>query len=305
MSATSEGTNRTKEDGSMMRDEFDKIEHMDGALIQHGPLNDRVYLMKMGDTRPDELVDGLLRKAVDEGYSKVFAKIPESAAEPFKDAGFQKEARVPGFFNGREPASFMGYYLDSDRRQEENPEKLDAILALSRNQSASGDLPPLPENKFVLRQCRTDEVKKMADIYRKIFPTYPFPIHEPDYLRDTMGSHVVYFGAVADGQLIALSSSEIDRKAKNTEMTDFATLPGWRGNRLGTHLLSLMEGAVKKKKIKTAYTIARAASPGMNITFARSGYQFGGRLINNTNISGQIESMNIWYKPLMPGAGEA
>jgi hypothetical protein len=59
-----------------------------------------------------------------------------------------------------------------------------------------------------------------------------------------------------------------------------------------------MEKAVAAKCIKTAYTIARAASPGINITFARQGYRYGGRLINNTNISGRIESMNIWYKSM-------
>jgi len=36
----------------------------------------------------------------------------------------------------------------------------------------------------------------------------------------------------------------------------------------------------------------------MNITFARNNYSFAGTLINNTNISGQIESMNVWYKAL-------
>jgi hypothetical protein len=34
----------------------------------------------------------------------------------------------------------------------------------------------------------------------------------------------------------------------------------------------------------------------MNITFAKRGYNFGGRLINNTNICGGTETMNIWYK---------
>ena len=53
-----------------------------------------------------------------------------------------------------------------------------------------------------------------------------------------------------------------------------------------------------RRGMRTAYTIARAVSPGMNITFARLGYQFSGTLINNTQISGAIESMNIWHKPL-------
>jgi len=50
--------------------------------------------------------------------------------------------------------------------------------------------------------------------------------------------------------------------------------------------------------MQRAYTIARALSAGMNVTFARAGYDYGGTLTNNTNICGQIESMNVWYKPL-------
>jgi hypothetical protein len=61
-----------------------------------------------------------------------------------------------------------------------------------------------------------------------------------------------------------------------------------------------LEAAVEKLGIKTAYTIARAYSPGMNITFARSGYIYSGTLTHNTQISGKLESMNVWYKALQP-----
>ena len=36
----------------------------------------------------------------------------------------------------------------------------------------------------------------------------------------------------------------------------------------------------------------------MNITFARQDYVLAGTLVNNTNISGSLESMNVWYKSL-------
>jgi putative beta-lysine N-acetyltransferase len=113
-----------------------------------------------------------------------------------------------------------------------------------------------------------------------------------------MTTHVAYFGVRRNGRLIALSSAETDHTASNVEMTDFATLPECRGLSLARILLHTMERAMIDEGIRTAYTIARAASPGMNVTFARMGYEFGGTLINNTQISGTIESMNIWYKPL-------
>ena len=34
----------------------DTVEHFHGALIQHGSFNDRIYLMKINDADPDELV---------------------------------------------------------------------------------------------------------------------------------------------------------------------------------------------------------------------------------------------------------
>ena len=55
---------------------------------------------------------------------------------------------------------------------------------------------------------------------------------------------------------------------------------------------------MKRQGMHTAYTIARSLSAGMNITFAKLGYVFAGTLTNNTNISGKIESMNVWYKLL-------
>jgi putative beta-lysine N-acetyltransferase len=149
---------------------------------------------------------------------------------------------------------------------------------------------------FVLRRCDESDIDKMAAIYRTVFPTYPFPIYDPSYLLETMHSHVVYFGAEAEGELVALSSAEIDTSANNVEMTDFAALLKWQRNSLSGHLLLRMEEEMKRQGIKTAYTIARAMSPGINITFSKLGYTYGGRLINNTNISAHIESMNVWYK---------
>ena len=67
---------------------------------------------------------------------------------------------------------------------------------------------------------------------------------------------------------------------------------------MAVYLLDHMERAVRRKGIVCAYTIARALSYPINLTFSRSGYTFGGLLTNNTNISGQIESMTVWYKTL-------
>lgn len=151
-----------------------------------------------------------------------------------------------------------------------------------------------------LRVCALGDARIMSALYNRVFATYPFPIGDPAYIRRTMDGQVVYFGIWLGGELAALSSAEMDVEARNVEMTDFATLPAYRGRHLATLLLEAMEARMHARKIATSYTIARATSFGMNITFATMGYQFGGRLVNNTNIAGEFEDMNVWYKPLAP-----
>lgn len=276
----------------------DKIETYKGCIIQHGHYSDRIYLVKTTLLPPPELPYELIELAKTHGYSKIFAKVPENIAKvSFSNAGFLEEARIPAFFLEKETAVFMGFYLNAERIKESNVEKMENILKIAFGKRATDKIQPLA-GRFILRKCNKTDVSVMAKIYREVFPSYPFPIHDPNYLLKTMQSHIDYFGIEVDGRLVAVSSAEIDKETFVVEMTDFATLPDWRGSKFAQHLLLRMENEMKKKDIKIAYTIARAMSPGMNVTFSKAGYQFRGRLKNNTNISGRIESMNVWHKAL-------
>ncbi len=275
----------------------DTVEEFQGSTIQHGPYNDRIYLMRLADRASVDFPQQLISLAETKEYSKIFVKVPKDASAAFMQAGFEKEAEIPGFFSGRTSALFMGYYLNNARKQEDDVARLENILHIAEDKQKTAV--PTLDARFRLRQCLEEDVSEMAAIYDQTFASYPFPIHEPAYLLETMQTHVAYFGAEIDGALAALASAEMDRKAANVEMTDFATLPEQAGNNLSLYLLERMEKAMQEQNLCTAYTIARAVSPAMNITFARAGYSFAGRLKNNTNISGSIESMNVWYKPLV------
>jgi len=113
-----------------------------------------------------------------------------------------------------------------------------------------------------------------------------------------MGAGTRFFAAWEDGRVIAASSMEDGGTVGTLEMTDFATLPSHRGNGLARKLLARMERAAALAGTRTAFTIARALSFGMNITFGRHGYTYAGTLINNTQIASSIESMNVWYRHL-------
>lgn len=276
----------------------DVIERIDnGSVIQHGYYNDRIYLMKLGKRVSTDFAGQLIKQAKQENYSKIFAKVPKSKTDMFISAGLIAEAQVPDFYMGKEDVIFMSYFLSRQRTIEKNRDELDGIVELARSKEVVSDFSKMDEH-FSLRKCTQDDVERMAELYKTVFPSYPFPIDDPKYLIDTMESHVMYFCIENEGEMVALSSAEMDKKSLNVEMTDFATLPEMRGHGFALRLLYHMEPEVRKLNIKTAYTIARSVSPGMNITFAKAGYKFGGRLVNNTNISGNIESMNIWYKTL-------
>lgn len=276
---------------------IDCIENIDGAIIQHGALSNRVYLMHLDSAEPQKIAGQLNELADRNGYSKIIAKIPVSSAKTFFDQGYLQEASIPGFYRGKETALFLVRFLQLSRSRAGNLEKINDILTLAQKQ-AQKSFGRSYDSGAVIRECTADDAEKMSQIYQAVFPTYPFPISNPSYLIETMQNHIVYFGAEHDHHLVSLASSEMDIHNQNVEMTDFATLPQHRGCSLAVVLLKKMEAAMCKRGMKTAYTIARAASAGMNITFARAGYIFSGTLVNNTNISGSIESMNIWYKAL-------
>lgn len=279
-------------------DSKDIIEKFEGSVIQHGSYNDRIYLIKLApealSTTPRNLID-LARKS---NYSKIFAKVPECHSDMFFAAGFEEEARIPAFYDGKITAVFLGFYLNAERAEEPDLGRMDKILNIALEKQAAKSKCHLNDD-VTLRICHEADVVTIADIYKTTFQSYPFPIHDPAYILKTMKSHVDYFGIEVNGQLVAVSSAETDKQSSNAEMTDFATLSEWRGKGFAQCLLLQMENAMKNKGIKTVYTIARAMSVGMNLTFSKTGYRFGGRLKNNTNISGNIESMNVWYKHLI------
>ncbi|HDR72938.1 MAG TPA: putative beta-lysine N-acetyltransferase [Methanoculleus sp.] len=275
----------------------DTIIAREGTVIQHGPLNDRVYLMKLGPGIVQFTLEQAEALAREHGYSKIFAKVPASASDAFLERGYEMEAFVPGFYNGREDGYLYAKYLDPERKVLADADIIEDVLATALARGKASRPCALPTG-FAIRPADLADAEALAALYDAVFATYPFPIHDPGYIGETMQSHIRYYCAVREGRIVAASSAEIDRDGQNVEMTDFATHPSYRGMGLCSALLAAMEEDMRNKGMHTAYTIARAALYPINITFARAGYAFGGTLRNNTNICGAFESMNVWYKTL-------
>lgn len=276
----------------------DQIARLGASLIQHGPCNDRVYLMHLAPGETETVIPAIEALAEKHGYSKLFVKVPDAAKEKFTEAGYRIEAHIPGMYSGTEDGWFLARYPDPSRADAgEAKTAISDVLTAAKKTAATPTTCPLPDG-YEIAEATPDDAPALAALYREVFATYPFPVHDPAYLRDTMDDDVRYFLIKNGDTVVAASSAEVDHAGQNAEMTDFATHPAARGRGFCPVLLQTMEEEMRRAGICTVYTIARAAFYPITITFARAGYRFGGTLINNTQICGAFESMNVWYRSL-------
>ncbi len=276
-----------------MRDRIEKIGH---STIHHGKASNRIYLLKLDPADLPGIIPLLDRLAEHEGYTKIFAKIEASLYPTFCHHGYSMEAFIPKFYRGCGDCIMASKFLTPERAIAPATLLEDFRQLLTNGRTNQKELPHLP---YTLRPLKEDDAKRAAALFKEVFATYPFPVHDPGYLIQTMQNNsALYFGMWDDKRLIGISTAEIDRKNLNAEMTDFAVLPAYRGKKLALHLLKAMEENMQRSGIRTLYTIARLAEPGMNKTFVNMGYRYSGTLMNNTGIAGSIESMNIFYKNL-------
>jgi putative beta-lysine N-acetyltransferase len=276
-----------------MKNMKDKIENIAGSIIQHGKLNNRVYLIKLNANKASETIETIINLAEAKEYTKIFAKIPGKSLPVFINKGFKIEGTIPNFYSGKEDAFFIAKFFSEEREKNFEHKQLNDLFNILNEKKEQYNL---DLEKYTITELTKDHAVEMTKVFKEVFDSYPFPIFDSEYIKKTMDSHIKYYGIFINHKLVAISSAEMSIEDANAEMTDFAILPDQRGKKLSVYLLRYMENIMKKDNIKTLYTIARLNSIPMNKTFLRENYIYSGTLVNNTNISGRIESMNILYK---------
>lgn len=279
----------------------DTIETIGKSTVQHGHFNNRVYVMRLNHEDIPGIIPRLGALAEKNGYTKIVIRVPRDAREPFVSAGYVAEAEIPGFYAMDKSALFMGKFMVPGRAVNRYPELTEDVLSVARARGSTSYKPHL-QRAYTLVQAQPGDAAMIASLYRENFESYPFPVFDPAFIRETMAGNVRYFCILHNGAVVAVASCDIHSRAKNAEMTDFATDLRYRGQGFAGCLLAAMEEYLFGQGILSTFTIARATSYPMNVTFARGGYDYAGRLINNTNICGTMESMNVWYKRLNGGS---
>jgi beta-lysine N6-acetyltransferase len=230
-------------------------------------------------------------------FDKIFFKAKREDWQKFLAFGYVLEGILRYYFKG-EDAYVLSKFTSADRINSphliEEGQLIENLMAKPR----AYEPPPLP-NGYDLVVGTPEHIPKLVSLYRRVFETYPSPLTHPDYILQTMERNVVYRIITNErGDVVSAASAEIDEKHANAELTDCATKNTQRGKGLMFHILRKLEDDLRDRGIMTAYTLARAKSVGMNSVFYRLGYEFSGRLVNNCDIYGHFEDMNIWVRRL-------
>lgn len=225
---------------------YDVITRIGNSIVQHGSHNDRIYVMKLSTHDIPDIAHRLYDMARKNRYSKVFVKVPAFALDKFTNAGYVIEAYIPGFFNGNEGSYFVANYLDRTREQEKKDNVILNVLSTARSLAGKCKDACLREG-FTLHEAVPEDSEEIAGLYGKVFSTYPFPVQDPVYIRKSIKENLKYYCIRSKNKLVAAASSDVDVESNNVELTDFATLPEYRGIGLSTYLLQKMEDDMKEE----------------------------------------------------------
>jgi len=220
--------------------------------------------------------------------------------QKFISLDYRLEGVMNTYFRGN-PVYLMSRFLCSDRFGSEHLINEDLILKriLQRKRSCAGADNSCNDGNYTVRILKDDDINRVMDIFRDVFPTYPSPVEERRYFEELTGQEEnVMLIAEYKGEIAGIISADIDNRHLNAELTDCVTLPEHRGRGVMAMLIDHMEEKLAKMKLTCLYSLTRAGIPPINAVMYKKGYRYGGRLINNCDIGGRYENMNIWEKSI-------
>ncbi len=244
--------------------------------------------------------DGLILKlrwlAEANGFDKIICMAHPHDWERFLRHGYVLEAILKYYHNG-EDALVVSKFRSQERLTSAN--LMDEILQIE--DILSSEATPKrhdPPRDYNVRLARRDDIGPLIELFQSIFKTYPTPLIHRSYLEYVFETESLFAVCEHGGEVVAAASAEMHPNVRSAELTDCATRTDARGKGLMSALLRLLEEELRQRKYVCAYTMARARSFGMNMVFYQLGYEFNGRLVNNCDIFGAYEDMNIWARDL-------
>lgn len=258
-------------------------EHSDRVRCDHADVDDGAAL-----------AIALEEQALESGRGRVVALVSEEVAEGLQEQAFEVEATIPGFYRGEEDCVVLGKALDDSRPTATT----EAELALVEKVLAAKGKPVAAPTDVQSRRAIVEDAPLIAELLGETFEQYPTPSNDPDYVADQIAAGAPFRLVEEDGEIIACASADLIRSAKTAELTDCATRPACRGRGVMRRILADLMKDLRQMGYPTAFTLARAKIPGVNVAFARLGFEMRGTMRQSCRIGEGLEDMNVWSRAL-------
>lgn len=233
------------------------------------------------------------------GFDKIICMARGDDWQGFLKYGYVLEAVLKHFHAG-DDAFIVSKFRSQERLTSSS--MMDEILLIEQlmGDPVEDQRTPVPDG-HAIRLARAEDIPELVALYQEIFETYPSPLIHASYLQTVFEDDSLFAVCTHGGKIIAAASAEMHHSKRAAELTDCATLKASRGRGLMAQILKFLEAELDRRDFICAYTMARARSYGMNNVFYQLGYRFMGRLVNNCDIYGAYEDMNIWVRDLRLG----
>lgn len=227
---------------------------------------------------------------------KVICNCESESSTLFHDAGFKLEGKINGYFKGKD-ALCMSYFIDTEREFCSNFSQKESLI---RECIDKKSIFKNYNNNFevLIRNANENDIDEMIKLFSTVFSSYPSPIYDKNFIKETMNQKVLYKVAVYNGKIVSIASADMDKENLNAEITDCATYPDYSNKGILSGIIYSLECNLRANGFMTLYSLSRAINPSINFVLSRHNYIFTGRMVNNCNICGTLEDMNIWVKQL-------
>lgn len=242
-----------------------------------------------------ELGHALRRAAAEFDRGRIVVMAEEAVAEGLVHSGYTREATIPRFYEGEGACAVLAYALDGHRGELTSPQAVAKVDELLESADPGGR----PRPNVATRLAEQTDAAEIAALIDRTFDQYPTPSHEPRYIAGAIEEGIPFRIVDREQQVAACASADLLREAKTAELTDCATLPEFRGQGLMQAILTDLMGDLRDLGYPTAFTLARARIPGVNLAFQRLGFELRGRMASSCRIGGGLEDMNVWSRDLV------
>ncbi|WP_165703588.1 GNAT family N-acetyltransferase [Enhygromyxa salina] len=264
--------------------------------------SDRIRCDHPGSPRGASLGRSLLAAAEQLDRGRVVAFVRPQVEDGLKQVGFEREGLIPGFYAGEVACAVMGAYPDANRGDLAHPREVaevKALLAAHEAKVTAAAEPPAPARpRIETHRATVEDAPAIAALLDETFSAYPTPSGDPEYVAAAIADGTPFRLVEDDGRVVACASADLILDARTAELTDCATRPSHRGRGLMQNVLLDLMDDLRALEYPTAFTLARARIPGVNLAFARLGFSFNGTMRQSCRIGSGIEDMNIMSRRL-------